>query len=278
MPDRDADAFAARVRAAQADAWQVQGRLRASLGGGALELHGHPADGLGTPAPAVEQRRRHRTGRGRRRRAGLLRRARRAVGRARADGDRVVARAAAVPQATHGPACRGLRAGAERCRGWTIREAGIDDVDAVVRVSAAGFEEDPELERPWAAPHLGAEDDHRRARDARRHADRDRPRRAQSTTGRDRRSAVGSIAVAEAARRRGVGAAIASWLTARGLARGAGSHTSMPTTTPPRASTRASDSWRRRASTSTSTSDRAADVFATDRAPAARSADRRTRR
>jgi predicted GNAT family acetyltransferase len=34
--------------------------------------------------------------------------------------------------------------------------------------------------------------------------------------------AVGGIAVVETARRRGVGAAIASWLTAHGLARGAG--------------------------------------------------------
>src|SRR4051794_21344397 len=51
MRRQSAGDFAERVRTGHADAWQVEGRLRANLGGGARALHGIRVMASGVPHP-----------------------------------------------------------------------------------------------------------------------------------------------------------------------------------------------------------------------------------
>jgi ribosomal protein S18 acetylase RimI-like enzyme len=98
--------------------------------------------------------------------------------------------------------------------------AGKDELESVVAVDAAAFGEDPEVDRLWIEPHLGAEEVETAI------AAIDGQAVATGYTVRtDARAGpalyVGGVAVAEQARRRGVAAAMTSWLLLRGLAGGA---------------------------------------------------------
>jgi GNAT superfamily N-acetyltransferase len=118
----------------------------------------------------------------------------------------------------------GLLAGdlqvAPAVEGLTLRTAGPDDLESVLHVDTSAFGSDPELYRPWTAPHLDA------------------PQitvvlaelggepvgtayalRSDGPAG----PAVflAGVAVLEAARRRGIAAAMSAWLLERGFAEGA---------------------------------------------------------
>jgi predicted N-acetyltransferase YhbS len=112
-----------------------------------------------------------------------------------------------------------LRA-AREVPGLAIRAALPGDLDAVLAVDAEAFRSDPEAGRPWAAPHLAA------------------PRIVTAlavlgvepvATAYSIRSdgdagpalLLAGVAVVEAARRRGVGAAVSWWLLRRGFGAGA---------------------------------------------------------
>ena len=139
--------------------------------------------------------------------------------------------------------------------GLSLRAAVLADVSTVVRIDAEAFGEEPELERRWLEPHLYAP----RCTVALAELD-----GAPAGTGYPLRSDgragpcldVAGVAVAAAARRRGVAARTTSWLLDRGFAAARSSRTCIPTPTLPRACTPGSGSSRRPASTSTSTCER----------------------
>jgi ribosomal protein S18 acetylase RimI-like enzyme len=104
--------------------------------------------------------------------------------------------------------------------GIATREATSADLDAVVAIDAAAFEADPADERPWIAPHLGA--NAITTAFATRDGEPAGTGYAIRTDGRGGPAVyVAGVAVAPHARRRGVGAALSSWLVERGLAGGA---------------------------------------------------------
>jgi GNAT superfamily N-acetyltransferase len=101
-----------------------------------------------------------------------------------------------------------------------IRPAQRGDLDDVVRVGAAAFEEAPEVERSWTTPHIGA--------DGITVAVATVDGVPVGTGGAVQTSGwagpcvyVAGVAVVESARGRGIAAAITSWLSARGFAAGA---------------------------------------------------------
>jgi GNAT superfamily N-acetyltransferase len=104
--------------------------------------------------------------------------------------------------------------------GLVVREAGRSDAAAVVAIDAIAFEEDPEVERPWVEPHIGAPGctvavgllDGEPVAGA-------LAMRTDSRAGHC--FYVGGVAVLPAARRRGIAARIATWLLERGFAAGA---------------------------------------------------------
>src|SRR4051812_23791214 len=144
-----------RVRTAHADAWQAQGRLREPLGGGTLTVRGIRLSASGLP-------------------------------HVRFNGGDVFASSADVEAAraffvrrgvpwglrvpsdlpwSHGTRVAHLRlmgmpAGrfrpADPVPGLVVRAAGPADLDAVVATDAAAFGQDPDVERAWLAPQLGA--------------------------------------------------------------------------------------------------------------------------
>jgi ribosomal protein S18 acetylase RimI-like enzyme len=104
--------------------------------------------------------------------------------------------------------------------GVDVRTAGRADLDGVVVVDAEAFDAPPEDERPWLEPLLSADDavvavayDGDRAVGC---------GYAIVTEGDAGRTVyVAGIGVLEASRRRGIGAAVSSWLVEHGFARGA---------------------------------------------------------
>jgi ribosomal protein S18 acetylase RimI-like enzyme len=143
-----------RVQMAHGDAWQVQGRLREPHGGGALELRDIRLMASGLPHPQWNN--------------GDVTGPNPDLDAARGFyADRAVPWGVRVPV---GIAWRGggrwlfrkrlMGLTPERFRpagpvdGLTVRSAGPDDLDAVLRVDATAFEEDPATERQWIEPHL----------------------------------------------------------------------------------------------------------------------------
>jgi GNAT superfamily N-acetyltransferase len=209
----------ARVRTAHADGWAVEGMLREPFGGGVATLPGirlmasglnHPqwnsADVTG-PYADLEGARAFYAERG-------------------------VAWGVRVPAGMPFKAGRhlfqmplmGLLAGglkpAPAVDGLSLRAAGPDDLETVLHVDTSAFGSDPDLYRPWTAPHLTA------------------PQitvalaelggqavgtayvlRSDGAAG--PAAFLGGVAVLEAARRRGIAAAMSAWLLERAFADGA---------------------------------------------------------
>jgi GNAT superfamily N-acetyltransferase len=210
---------AARVRAAHADAWQAEGRLRERDGGGALEAPGLRLIASGLPhaqwnsgdvtTPDADLA----TARGFYAARGAAWGLRVPSGMPWRQGRRVrTLRLMAVDAADFVPA--------PDAPGVAVRAAGADDLDAVVAIDAEAFGEDRAAERLWIAPHLGA------AGFATALATLDGEAAGTGyaivTAGRGGPAAyLAGVAVVARARRRGVAAALSSWLLARTLADGA---------------------------------------------------------
>jgi GNAT superfamily N-acetyltransferase len=208
-----------RVQVAHADAWEAEGRLRERRGGGALAVRGLRLMASGLPSAQWNS------------------------GDVTApDADLAAARAFYAERGAdwglrvpvgmpwrHGRRLLTLRLmalepGAFRPArdpaGVAIRAATAADLEAVLAIDAAAFGEDPDDERAWLEPHLGAP----AVTTALATLD-----GAPAGTGYAIRSdgAAGpalylaGVAVREDARRRGVGAALSSWLVSHGLGDGA---------------------------------------------------------
>jgi GNAT superfamily N-acetyltransferase len=208
-----------RVHVAHADAWQAQGRLREPYGGGALEVRGLRLMASGLPQAQwnggdvtaadadVETAREFYAARGAA--WGL----RVPPGIRWAHGRRLLTlRVMALDAAAFRPA--------PAVAGLAIGPAGAGELEAVLGVDAVAFGEEPDVERAWIEPHFGAPGvDVALARlDG-------EPAATGYTIRTDDRAGpclyLAGIAVLPRARRRGVGAAVSSWLLERGLARGA---------------------------------------------------------
>ena len=209
----------ARVHVAQADAWEVEGRLRERDGGGALEVRGMRlmASGLKraqwngadvTAADAdVEAARAFYAQRG------ADWGVRVPPGMPWRHGRRVLT----LDLMTLAP---GDFAPAKAADHIAVRAAEPADLETALAIDAAAFREDPAAERPWLAPHLGAD----RITTALATLDGE-PAGTGYAIRTDGRAGpalyLAGVAVAAGARRRGVGAALSSWLVERGLAAGA---------------------------------------------------------
>jgi ribosomal protein S18 acetylase RimI-like enzyme len=211
-------ALTERVRTAHGDAWQEQGRLREPYGGGAAELPGIRLMASGLPHPQWNN--------------GDV------TDGALVDLDRVRAWYAplGVPWGVRVPAGapwpHGRRLFAKRLMGLTrlrpappvagleLRAASSGDLEAVLHVDSVGFGSEPSAERPWVEPHLSAD----RVTVALAVLD-GRPVGTASALRSDGRAGpavyLAGVAVLPEARRRGVGAAMSSWLVGRAMASGA---------------------------------------------------------
>jgi GNAT superfamily N-acetyltransferase len=201
---------------AHADAWEVQGRLREPFGGAAAELHGIRLMASGLPEQHVN--------------GGDV-----TAAEADVDGAREFFAARGVPWGVRVPVELPWRHGrrllhrrlmglprerlraAPRPRGLTIRAAGPEDIDAVVAVDGAAFG----IEQPgWMGPLLAAD----RVVVALAELD-GAPAGAAYSLRSDGRAGpclyLAGVGVVAAARRRGVGSAVSSWLLERGFAAGA---------------------------------------------------------
>jgi GNAT superfamily N-acetyltransferase len=209
----------ARVHAAHADAWEVEGRLRERHGGGVLEVRGirlmasglKPAQwnsgDVSAPDADVEAARGFYAARG---------------------ADWGVRVPAGMPW-RHGRRLLTLdlmALGPEDFAPVTadehiaVRPATRDDLETVVAIDAAAFGEDPDDERSWLAPHLGAPVITTAL--ATLDGEPVGTGYAIRTEGRAGPALyVAGVGVAPPARRRGVGAAVSSWLVATGLETGA---------------------------------------------------------
>jgi GNAT superfamily N-acetyltransferase len=208
-----------RVHIAHADAWAAEGRLREPFGGGVLEARGLRlmASGL----PQVQWNSGDVTA------AGADLEAARAFYAARG-----AAWGVRVPRAVRWPHGRRLRtlrlmalgpedvSPAPLPRGVTVRRAAPDDLDAVVGVDATVFHADRAVERPWIEPHLDAP-----GIDVALATFDGEPVGTGYSIRTDERAGpclfLAGVAVLPAARGRGVGAALSSWLLERGFAAGA---------------------------------------------------------
>jgi GNAT superfamily N-acetyltransferase len=208
-----------RVHTAHADAWEAEGLLREPDGGGALAVRGlrlmasglpHPqwnsADVTAPDADLAAARAFYAE-------RGAEWGVRVPAGMAWRHGRRVLTlRLMALEAAAFRPA--------PAAAGVAVREATAEDLDAVVAIDAAAFESDPADERAWLAPHVSA------AAVTTALATLDgEPAGTGYTVRSDGRAGpalyLAGVAVLGGARRRGVGAALSSWLLARGLAGGA---------------------------------------------------------
>jgi GNAT superfamily N-acetyltransferase len=209
----------ARVRTAHADGWAVEGTLREPFGGGTATLRGIRLMASGLEHPQWNSA--DVTG-----------------PYADLDGAREFYASRGVAWGVRVPAGMAWKAGRHLFRmplmgmlagglcepapvaGLTLRQARPGDLDAVLAVDSSAYESDPELYRPWTAPHLAA---------------------PQVTvvlaeldgeavgTGYALRSDgaagpavfIGGIGVVDGARRRGVAAAMSAWLLRRGFEDGA---------------------------------------------------------
>ncbi len=222
----DHEKLSAEVRAAHADTWQLQGRLRTAFGGGAVILPGISLMASGIPAPqwnngdVIDASR-------------IDMAAVRDWYARRADGVGVPW-GVRVPLGVDWPYGRFVFA--QRCmallpehfapvlpeqrQAARFRIATPEDLDAIVTVDAAAFEDPPELTRRWVSPQLGAVgfttvvaavDD----------------AIVGVATGVATDESAGpsvgifGVCVSDAMRRRGIGATLTSWLVERALATGA---------------------------------------------------------
>jgi ribosomal protein S18 acetylase RimI-like enzyme len=216
---RVVERFADRVRAAHGDAWEAQGRLRAQRGGGACELRGIRLSASGIAHPQWNN--------------GDV-----TAADADIEGARAFFAARGVPWGVRVPAgmpwargrllfakrLMGLLAAEHRpapaVSGLRLRAAVPADLSTVVRIDAEAFGDDPDLERQWLEPQLSAP----RCTVALAELD-----GVPVGTGYSLRSDgragpclyIAGVAVASAARRRGVAARITSWLLGGGFAAGA---------------------------------------------------------
>jgi GNAT superfamily N-acetyltransferase len=211
--------LAARVRTAHADAWAAEGLMREPMGGGTLVLTGiramasglahrqwNGADVTGA-APDLEGARAFYAERGLplavRVPEGMAWDAGRHVARLRLMGleSRAFTPAADVP-------------------GLAVRAAGGHDLDAVLDLDVAAFGGDREITRPWVAPHLEAA-----ACTVALAVLAGVPAGTAYAIRTDGAAGpcvlLAGVAVAERLRRRGIGAAVSSWLLARAFAGGA---------------------------------------------------------
>jgi GNAT superfamily N-acetyltransferase len=206
-----------RVQVAHADAWEAEGRLRERHGGGALAVRGLRLMASGLP-PAQWN-------------SGDVTAPDADLDAARAFyAERGAEWGVRVPVGMrwhHGRRVLTLRLMAleqpsafRQSPGSEIRAATAGDLDTVLAIDAAAFGVAAGGERPWLAPHLGA------------------PSFTTAFATLDGEPAgtgyavrtdglggpalyVAGVAVREEARRRGVGAALSSWLTKQGLRHGA---------------------------------------------------------
>ena len=204
---------------AQGDAWEEHGRLREARGGAALALRGIRLMASGLPQPQWNGA--DVTGPD-----------------ADLDGARAFYAERGLPWGVRVPAGmpwqHGRRVRSQRLMGLepaalrpaeppaevALRPAGPADLEAVVAVDATAFEADPAHERAWLEPLLGA------PRVEVVLAERDgEPVGTAYAVRSDGRAGpclyLAGVAVAPGARRRGVGAAVSSWLLERGFERGA---------------------------------------------------------
>ena len=209
--------LAARVRTAHADAWAAEGALRAPMGGGAAALTGIRVMASGLPQPQWNG-------------ADVTAPYPDLDGARAFYAERGLSLGVRVPEGMPWNAGRhvldlrlmGLEprafVPAADVPGLAVRAAA--DLEAVLELDAAAFGGDPDVTRPWIEPHLTApgftvalaELDGEPAATA----------YSQRTDGAAGPSLLlAGVAVAEPLRRRGIGAAISSWLVARGLADGA---------------------------------------------------------
>jgi GNAT superfamily N-acetyltransferase len=208
-----------RVQVAHADAAEVEGRLRERLGGGALAVRGVRLMASGLPQPQWN--------------AGDVTAPDADLDAARAFyAERGAEWGVRVPAGAvwkHGRRVLTLRLmalepGAFRpvgeAPGVAVREATSDDLEALVAVDAAAFEANVSDDRAWLEPHLGAS----AVTTALAMLD-GQPVGTGYTIRSDGRAGpalyLAGVAVLPAARRRGVAAALSSWLLARGLSDGA---------------------------------------------------------
>lgn len=211
--------LSARVRTAHADMWQVEGHLRERVGGGALELRGirlmasgvaHPQWNSGDVTdPDADLEGAHAFFAG----LGMPWGVRTPAGMPWPHGRHLMTkRLMGLPAAGFRPA--------PEVPELRISLAGPEQLDAVVAIDSAAFGEDPVLARPWFAPHMAAP--YAAVVLARLG---DVPVATACTVRSDGHAGpciyLGGVAVLEQARRRGVAAAISSWLLARGFAAGA---------------------------------------------------------
>ena len=211
--------FADRVRTAHGDAAVAQGRMRAERGGGACELHGIRLSASGIAEPRWNN--------------GDVTAADADIEGARAffaarDAPWGVRVPTGMPW-TRGRLLFGMRlmglhpAEHRRARGvpgLSLRAADPADLSAVVRIDAEAFEDEPELERRWLEPTLSAPG----CTVALAELDGQPVATGYSllTDGRAGTClSIAGVAVAAAARRRGVASQLTSWLLDRGFAAGA---------------------------------------------------------
>ncbi|HEX2105465.1 MAG TPA: GNAT family N-acetyltransferase [Solirubrobacteraceae bacterium] len=211
---------AARVHTAHADAWQAEGRLREPHGGGALEVRGLRLMASGLPHAQWNS-----------------------ADVTAADADLDAARAFYAQRGAgwgvrvpphiawrHGRKLLTLRLMAldegaftpapRPVGGVAIAAAAPEDLDALLHVDVTGFGEDPEVERAWLGPHLDAPN----VDVALATLDGEPVGTGYALRTDDRAGPclyLAGVAVLPHARRRGVGAALSSWLLERGLRAGA---------------------------------------------------------
>jgi ribosomal protein S18 acetylase RimI-like enzyme len=212
---------AARVQAAHGDAWQAQGSLRRPFGGRVTTVRGarlmasgidHPrwnnAD-VGDPSAADVDAMREWYAR-----IGVPWGVRVPAGAAWPHG-RFLFRKRLMGLALDG------RVAASPVPGVAVRRAGPDDLDAVLRIDAIGFEvADAGLEQQWIEPHLYGE----HIDVALAELDGEPVCTGYALRSDDRAGPalyLGGVAVLPDARRRGVASAVTEWLLERGSAAGA---------------------------------------------------------
>jgi GNAT superfamily N-acetyltransferase len=208
-----------RVQVAHADAWQAEGRLREADGGGVLEVPGLRLMASGLPSAQWN--------------SGDVTAADADLDAARAFyAERGAAWGVRVPVGLwwpHGRHVLTLRLmaldparfrPAPETDAVTVRAATAADFDTVLAIDAEAFGADPALERPWLAPHIDAT----AVTTALATLDGE-PAGTGYAVATDGRAGpalyLAGVAVRARARRRGVGAALSSWLLAHGLQRGA---------------------------------------------------------
>jgi GNAT superfamily N-acetyltransferase len=212
-------ALAARVRTAHGDAWAAEGVLREPMGGGARALTGIRVMASGLPSPQWN--------------GADVTAAEPDLAAARAFyAERGLPLAVRVPEGMPwhaGRHCVRLRlmglepqafVPAAEVPGLRVREADVHDLETVLDLDVGAFGGDRDATRPWIAPHLGAPGFTVAL------ADLEGEPAATAYSVRTDGAAgpsllLAGVAVAAHLRGRGIGAAISSWLLARGFAGGA---------------------------------------------------------